>query len=51
MAFKQLSFAKSLRRHRKDFLPFEVSISVLDGRLRRAAKDARRKWKGLNLAR
>jgi hypothetical protein len=35
MAFKQLSFAKSLRRHHKDFLPFDVSISVLDGRLRR----------------
>ena len=39
-----LSFARSLRRHHKDFLPFDVSISVLDGRLiRRPAKDARRK--------
>ena len=39
-----LSFARSLRRHHKDFLPFDVSISVLDGRLiRRQAKHARRK--------
>ena len=27
-----LSFAKSLRRHHKDFFPRDVSISVLDGR-------------------
>ena len=39
-----LSFAKSLRRHHKDFFPLDVSTSVLDGRLiRRPAKDARRK--------
>jgi hypothetical protein len=28
-----LSFAKSLRRHQKDFFPLDVSSSVLDGRL------------------
>jgi len=39
-----LSFAKSLRRHQKDFFPLDLSTSVLDGRLiRRMAKDARKK--------
>ena len=39
-----LSFAKSLRRHHKDFFPLDVSTSALDGRLiRRPAKDAPRK--------
>ena len=41
---KGLSFAKSLRRHQKDFFPLDLSTSVLDGRLiRRMAKDARKK--------
>ena len=41
----RLPFAKSLRRHHKDFFPLDVSTSVLDSRLtRRPAKGARRKW-------
>ena len=39
-----LSFAKSLRRHHKDFFRLDVSTLVLDGRLvRRPVKNARRK--------
>jgi len=34
-----VSFAKSLRRHQKDFFPLDVSTSVLDGRMiRRCGK-------------
>ena len=44
VGFTVLLFAKSLRRHQKDFFPLDLSTSVLDGRLiRRMAKDARRK--------
>jgi len=51
VGFTVLLFAKSLRRHQKDFFPLDVSTSVLDDRLIRCpAKDARREcepaWSG-----